>query len=60
MSIEQQIQQEKVVSVIRKANEENIVPILEALHEGGINSVEITAETPRVLHIIETAVKHKS
>ncbi|MFD1606906.1 bifunctional 4-hydroxy-2-oxoglutarate aldolase/2-dehydro-3-deoxy-phosphogluconate aldolase [Oceanobacillus luteolus] len=58
MSIEQQIQQEKVVSVIRKANEENIVPILEALHEGGINSVEITAETPRVLHIIETAVKH--
>src|SRR5699024_11413285 len=43
---------------IRKASSDNSVPILEALAEGGINHVEITAETPHVEKVIETAVKN--
>lgn len=58
MTIIEEIKEKKIVAVIRKANENNIVPILETLAEGGVNSVEITAETPNVLRVIETAVKH--
>jgi len=58
MSLIDEIKENKIVAVIRKANEENIVPILEALEKGGVTSVEITAETPNVTRIIETAVKH--
>lgn len=50
------IKENKIVAVIRKANEQNIVPILEALSHGGINAVEITAETPNVTGVIEKAV----
>ncbi|WP_339226697.1 bifunctional 4-hydroxy-2-oxoglutarate aldolase/2-dehydro-3-deoxy-phosphogluconate aldolase [Oceanobacillus sp. FSL K6-2867] len=57
MNLAEQIQQHKIVAVIRKADENNIVPILNALHEGGVQSVEITAETPNVLQVIDTAVK---
>lgn len=45
----------KVVAVIRKADEENIVPILKALSAGGVKAVEITAETPNVANIIAVA-----
>lgn len=58
MNLVEQIQQHRIVAVIRKADENNIVPILKALHEGGVQSVEITAETPNVLQVIDTAVKH--
>jgi 2-dehydro-3-deoxyphosphogluconate aldolase / (4S)-4-hydroxy-2-oxoglutarate aldolase len=51
------IKNNKIVAVIRKANKENIVPILEALAKGGVKAVEITAETPNVASVIETAVK---
>lgn len=58
MNLIEQIQQSKIVAVIRNADENNIVPILNALHEGGVQSVEITAETANVLQVIDTAVKH--
>jgi|SRR5690625_929793 len=51
------IKQNKIVAVIRNADAKNIVPILIALHKGGINVVEITAETPKVASVIEKAVK---
>ncbi|MBR3118233.1 bifunctional 4-hydroxy-2-oxoglutarate aldolase/2-dehydro-3-deoxy-phosphogluconate aldolase [Oceanobacillus profundus] len=57
MNLVEQIQQHKIVAVIRKADVNNIVPILNALYEGGVYSVEITAETPNVLQVIDTAVK---
>ncbi|GAB2557821.1 bifunctional 4-hydroxy-2-oxoglutarate aldolase/2-dehydro-3-deoxy-phosphogluconate aldolase [Gracilibacillus alcaliphilus] len=60
MSIIEGIKQEKVVAVIRKANQDNIVPILEALADGGVHHVEITAETPHVTQLIEKAVKEVS
>ncbi|KKE77870.1 bifunctional 4-hydroxy-2-oxoglutarate aldolase/2-dehydro-3-deoxy-phosphogluconate aldolase [Bacilli bacterium] len=56
MSIIEEIKKNKIVAVIRKSNEENIVPILKALSDGGVKSVEITAETPNVGRVIETAV----
>lgn len=52
------IKKHKIVAVIRQADEHTIVPILEALSKGGVKVVEITAETPNVGKIIETAVKH--
>lgn len=57
MSILKLIKENKIVAVIRKANEENIIPILESLYEGGVRAVEITAETPQVNKVIETAVQ---
>ncbi|WP_449355352.1 bifunctional 4-hydroxy-2-oxoglutarate aldolase/2-dehydro-3-deoxy-phosphogluconate aldolase [Virgibacillus natechei] len=54
------IKNNKIVAVIRKADEQNIVPILEALSEGGVKAVEITAETPHVERVIETAVRNTS
>lgn len=56
MTLLNNIKKNKIVAVIRGADVTNIVPILEALQEGGIYSVEITAETPNVLTVIETAV----
>lgn len=44
-----------IVAVIRKADEKNIIPIIRALSLGGVKSVEITAETPRVTNLIEMA-----
>ncbi|WP_106496463.1 bifunctional 4-hydroxy-2-oxoglutarate aldolase/2-dehydro-3-deoxy-phosphogluconate aldolase [Lentibacillus sp. Marseille-P4043] len=52
------IKQNKIVAVIRHANEQTIVPVLEALSEGGVRVVEITAETSNVEKVIRTAVKH--
>lgn len=52
------IKKNKIVAVIRNADEQNIVPILEALSIGGVKVVEITAETPGVVEIIEKAVKN--
>lgn len=58
MKLKESIVDHKIVAVIRKSNEDNIVPILEALSEGGVKSVEITAETPNVGRIIEKAVSN--
>ncbi|GEN87683.1 bifunctional 4-hydroxy-2-oxoglutarate aldolase/2-dehydro-3-deoxy-phosphogluconate aldolase [Oceanobacillus sp. FSL W8-0428] len=55
MNIIEGIKREKVVAVIRKSNKDNIVPILDALAQGGIHHVEITAETPNVNDIIAEA-----
>ncbi|WP_042222150.1 bifunctional 4-hydroxy-2-oxoglutarate aldolase/2-dehydro-3-deoxy-phosphogluconate aldolase [Oceanobacillus manasiensis] len=57
MRIVEQIKQHKIVAVIRHADEDNIVPILNALAAGGVYAVEITAETPNVQRVIEVAVK---
>ncbi|WP_431802764.1 bifunctional 4-hydroxy-2-oxoglutarate aldolase/2-dehydro-3-deoxy-phosphogluconate aldolase [Halobacillus andaensis] len=46
------LNQAKVIPVVRKANEDNVVPIAEALYAGGISVIEITAETPKVEELI--------
>ena len=46
------VQEAKIIPVIRKANQNNILPIAQALYEGGIKAIEITAETPEVETLI--------
>lgn len=48
----QSIYQNKLVAVIRGAKGEDIFSIAEALKKGGINILEITAETPDVVSLI--------
>ncbi|MBS4218683.1 bifunctional 4-hydroxy-2-oxoglutarate aldolase/2-dehydro-3-deoxy-phosphogluconate aldolase [Bacillus sp. FJAT-49711] len=57
MNVLVELQKSGLVAVVREANLENIVPICEALYEGGIHALEITAETPRVAALIEKAVE---
>ncbi|MYL69856.1 bifunctional 4-hydroxy-2-oxoglutarate aldolase/2-dehydro-3-deoxy-phosphogluconate aldolase [Halobacillus litoralis] len=49
------IQQARIVPVIRKADEANILCITEALVDGGIKAIEITAETPKAAELISKA-----
>ncbi len=48
----------KVVAVVRHANTDNIIPICKSLAEGGIEAVEITAETPNVTAVLEKAIEN--
>ncbi|MBW8348596.1 bifunctional 4-hydroxy-2-oxoglutarate aldolase/2-dehydro-3-deoxy-phosphogluconate aldolase [Bacillus sp. IITD106] len=57
MSVLVELQRSGLVAVVREANLENIVPICEALYEGGIYALEITAETPKVTALIEKAAE---
>lgn len=43
----------KLVAVIRGASQEQIIPIAQALKDGGIRALEITVETPKVCQLIE-------
>ncbi|GLB61071.1 bifunctional 4-hydroxy-2-oxoglutarate aldolase/2-dehydro-3-deoxy-phosphogluconate aldolase [Cytobacillus sp. NCCP-133] len=47
------IKTQVIVAVIREATAENIVPIASALYEGGVKVLEVTAETPGVMAMIE-------
>ncbi|MEH7387804.1 bifunctional 4-hydroxy-2-oxoglutarate aldolase/2-dehydro-3-deoxy-phosphogluconate aldolase [Bacillus sp. JJ1521] len=53
MNLVEQIKENKIVSVIRGASIENIIPIANALFEGGVKTLEITVETPKACQIIE-------
>ncbi len=57
MALMSTINNHKIIAVIRKADESNIIPIIKALDKGGVKAVEITAETPNVTKIIEKAAK---
>ncbi|MCM3694171.1 bifunctional 4-hydroxy-2-oxoglutarate aldolase/2-dehydro-3-deoxy-phosphogluconate aldolase [Neobacillus niacini] len=53
MSLLQEIIDSGVVAVIRGAKSDSIIPIAESLLAGGVNALEITAETPGALQLIE-------
>ncbi len=48
------IEQHGIVAIIRGAKPEKILQISEALLEGGVKTLEITVETPKVLTLIES------
>ncbi|CDQ18523.1 2-dehydro-3-deoxyphosphogluconate aldolase / (4S)-4-hydroxy-2-oxoglutarate aldolase [Halobacillus karajensis] len=52
MNLLDRLKEKRVIPVIRKAEEENILPITEALINGGITAIEITAETPKAATLI--------
>ncbi|RAK22070.1 2-keto-3-deoxy-phosphogalactonate aldolase [Anoxybacillus vitaminiphilus] len=53
MNLLEQIKENGIVAIIRGAQPENILPIAKALHAGGVKTLEITVETPKVLTLIE-------
>ncbi|OAS84736.1 MULTISPECIES: bifunctional 4-hydroxy-2-oxoglutarate aldolase/2-dehydro-3-deoxy-phosphogluconate aldolase [Metabacillus] len=53
MNLLDKIKENGIVAVIRGAEPENIVPIARALKAGGVKTLEITVETPRVLELIQ-------
>lgn len=53
MEIIERIKQQKLVAVIRGASIDDIPFIAEALYKGNVDILEITAETPGVLKLIE-------
>lgn len=53
MTLLDQIKENGIVAVIRGAKAENIISVARALHDGGIRTLEITVETPKVLSLIE-------
>ena len=57
MNVLAELKKTGLVAVVRESTLENIVPICEALYEGGIKALEITAETPRVAALIEKAAE---
>ncbi|MBO1003974.1 bifunctional 4-hydroxy-2-oxoglutarate aldolase/2-dehydro-3-deoxy-phosphogluconate aldolase [Pseudogracilibacillus auburnensis] len=57
MNVLAELQKSGLVAVVRESDLDNIIPICEALAAGGINAIEITAETPGVAAIIEKAVQ---
>lgn len=54
MKLVEQITENGIVAVIRGASPENIVSIAKALKKGGVKTLEITVETPKVLSLIES------
>lgn len=53
MNLLEQIKENGIVAIIRGAKPEHIVPIAKSLVEGGVKTLEITVETPKVLSLIE-------
>ena len=53
MNLSDQIKENGIVAVIRGATPENILSIANALKNGGVKTLEITVETPKVLTLIE-------
>ncbi|MCK6208779.1 bifunctional 4-hydroxy-2-oxoglutarate aldolase/2-dehydro-3-deoxy-phosphogluconate aldolase [Bacillus infantis] len=53
MNLVDQIKENGIVAVIRGSSADNIVSIAHALKRGGVKTLEITVETPRVLSLIE-------
>ncbi len=51
---------EKVISIVRLTHTETVVPTVEALHDGGLSTIEITMDTPQALHHIERFAQHPS
>lgn len=43
----------KIVAIIRGANPKDVLKIAKALHEGGVEILEITMNSPKVLTVIE-------
>jgi 2-dehydro-3-deoxyphosphogluconate aldolase/(4S)-4-hydroxy-2-oxoglutarate aldolase len=56
MNVLEQIKHNGIVAIIRGAKPEQIVAIAKALHDGGVKTLEITVDTPRVLSLIEQVI----
>lgn len=57
MNIVDEMKSNGVVAVIRSATVDNINEIVSALHKGGLRIIEVTAETPNIIAILEKVTK---
>ena len=53
----QKIKREKIISVIRSENQEEIEKIIDSIVAGGVHLIEITMTVPNAVGIIEGLVK---
>lgn len=53
MSLLDEIRNQFIIAIIRGAEEDQALPAVQALYEGGIRVVELTATTPGVMSLIE-------
>lgn len=56
MNILQKIMDDKLVAVVRGADPDDVMPIAEALFDGGIRIMEITMDTPQVETVISEVI----
>ncbi len=49
-----------VIAVIRMANAEKLLRVVEAVRDGGVTAIEITMTTPNALHVIEAMAREMS
>lgn len=47
------ILESKIIAIIRNANPQDILPIVDSLYKGGISTIEITMNSPKALWAIE-------
>jgi 2-dehydro-3-deoxyphosphogluconate aldolase / (4S)-4-hydroxy-2-oxoglutarate aldolase len=48
-----QLQQHKIIAIIRGAAPKAVLPIVQALHEGGVSAVEVTLNSANALQVIK-------
>ncbi len=53
LSVLQNIYENGLVGIIRGVQPDDILDVAKSLHQGGIHTLEITADTPRILQVIE-------
>ncbi|SER90614.1 2-dehydro-3-deoxyphosphogluconate aldolase / (4S)-4-hydroxy-2-oxoglutarate aldolase [Gracilibacillus ureilyticus] len=53
MNVLNEIYENGLVGIIRGVNPKDILSVANALHDGGIHTLEITVDTPAVLQVIE-------
>lgn len=56
-NILQEIQQAKIVSILRGIGKDKILPVVQALYDGGIKAVEITFNSPDAVSSLELVKK---
>ncbi|WP_141433562.1 bifunctional 4-hydroxy-2-oxoglutarate aldolase/2-dehydro-3-deoxy-phosphogluconate aldolase [Bacillus sp. 03113] len=57
MDIEE-IRQRSVIAILRGASLQSIIPIVNALQEGGVSAIEITMEAPKALAVLEKITEY--
>lgn len=58
--ISERIQEERIFVILRKIPSEKLIPLTEALFEGGIRAIEVTFNTPGAPHQLELLIRHFS
>lgn len=53
MSYFKQLQESKIIAILRKVDTKDVISVVHGLHKGGINVFEVTLDSPKALGVIE-------